>query len=220
VRGKIFVNVRALTDDLDHVDISYEETEQFLRFVDKYVTHAIGNHQLGKWLRANTTKTLLDKVTASDIAYTILVYENTKEVWEEEIEIKASDKTDEEKRSTARLRRPKYHEGRGKRLKRYADGWTDVGKSYYEELMMTFKDLKSHTVWMTIKEHWTCYQMRHYGRNYSRAELNTDNNHEESDEETDEEHWRIDLEDKEDNASDFEDDFNECVASPEKRAKV
>jgi hypothetical protein len=39
------------------------------------------------------------KVTASDIAYTILIYENTKEVWEEDLQIKASYKTDEERRN-------------------------------------------------------------------------------------------------------------------------
>jgi hypothetical protein len=36
------------------------------------------------------SKTFLDKVTASDIAYTILVYENTKEVWEEDLQIRWS----------------------------------------------------------------------------------------------------------------------------------
>jgi hypothetical protein len=36
-------------------------------------------------------------VTASDIAYTILVYENTKEVWEEDVQIKASYKNDEKR---------------------------------------------------------------------------------------------------------------------------
>ena len=47
----------------------------------------------------------------SDIAYTILVYENSKEVWEEEIMIKAHDKTDEEKKKADRHQNPKYHEG-------------------------------------------------------------------------------------------------------------
>jgi hypothetical protein len=36
-------------------------------------------------------------VTASDIAYTNLLYENTKEVWEEDLQIKASSRTDEER---------------------------------------------------------------------------------------------------------------------------
>ncbi len=41
----------------------------------------------------------MDKVTASDIVYIIIVYENTKEVFDEEILIKVSDKTDEEKKT-------------------------------------------------------------------------------------------------------------------------
>jgi hypothetical protein len=36
-------------------------------------------------------------VTASDIAYTILVYDNTKEVWEEDLQIMARYKTDKER---------------------------------------------------------------------------------------------------------------------------
>jgi hypothetical protein len=36
-------------------------------------------------------------VTASDIAYTILVYENTKEVCEEDLQIKASSRADKER---------------------------------------------------------------------------------------------------------------------------
>jgi hypothetical protein len=58
---------------------------------------AVGNHYFLQWSEPNRSKTFLDKVTTSDIAYTILVYENTKEVWEEDLQIKASYKTDEER---------------------------------------------------------------------------------------------------------------------------
>jgi hypothetical protein len=54
-------------------------------FLDKYVSHAVGNHYFMQWSKSNRTKTFLDKVTASDIAYTILVYENSNEVWKEEV---------------------------------------------------------------------------------------------------------------------------------------
>ncbi len=43
-------------------------------------------------------KTFLDKVTSPDIAYLILVNENTKKVWEEDLKIKVSSRTDEERR--------------------------------------------------------------------------------------------------------------------------
>jgi hypothetical protein len=61
----------------------------------------------------NRSKTILDKVTASDIAYTILVYENTKEVWEEGLQIKARYKTDEDRHYATHHKKTKYHVGRG-----------------------------------------------------------------------------------------------------------
>ena len=79
----------------------------------------------------NWSKTFLDKVTASDIAYTILVYENTKEVWEEDVQIKASYKKEEERRNAMHHKKPKYHVGRGKHLKRFGNGWTDNLQEYY-----------------------------------------------------------------------------------------
>ncbi len=54
--------------------------EDFMQFLDKYVSHAVGTHYFMQWSKSNRTKTFLDKVIASDIAYTILVYENSKEV--------------------------------------------------------------------------------------------------------------------------------------------
>jgi hypothetical protein len=75
----------------------YDQAEHFMRFIDKYVSRAVGNHYFLQWSKLNSTKTFLDKVTALVIAYTILVYENTKEVWEEDLQIKASSKDDVEK---------------------------------------------------------------------------------------------------------------------------
>jgi hypothetical protein len=74
-----------------------------------------------------------------DIAYTILVYENSKEVREEELQIRANSMTDDERRKAMRQQKPKYHEGRGKCLQRYGDSWTDNGREYYQELLGIFK---------------------------------------------------------------------------------
>jgi hypothetical protein len=57
----------------------------------------VANHYFLQWSKLNRSKTFGDKVTASDIANTILFYENTKEVWEEDLKIKASYKTDKER---------------------------------------------------------------------------------------------------------------------------
>ncbi len=88
-------------------------------------------------------KTFLDKVTASDISYTILVYENSKEVWEEELQIRVNSKTEDKRKKATQKQKPKYHEGRGKRLQRFGDGWTNNGQEYYQELLENFRNLKS-----------------------------------------------------------------------------
>ncbi len=96
-------------------------------------------------------------MTASDIAYTILVYENSKEVWEEEWLIKKSISDDIQRKQATHHKKPKYHEGRGKRLKRFGDGWTSIGLEYYQEFLDTFKKLKSSDVWKTLEDHWKLY---------------------------------------------------------------
>jgi hypothetical protein len=95
--GKINVNARVRTSNPQESKPTYDQAEHFLRFLDKYVSHAVGNHYFLQLSKSNRSKTFLDKVTASDITYTILVYENTKEVWEEDLQIKASSRTDKER---------------------------------------------------------------------------------------------------------------------------
>ena len=94
--GKIFINARAWhCSDMRDTKLTYEEAEQFLRFVEKYVIRAVGVHFLLQWSKLHRSKTILEKVTASDIAYTMLVYENSSEVWEEELMIKENAATEE-----------------------------------------------------------------------------------------------------------------------------
>ncbi len=95
--GKIYVNVRGWASYTQDSKPTYDQAEHFLRLLDKYVSHAVGNHYFLQWSKSNRSKAFLDNVTASDIAYTILVYENTKEVWEEDVQNKASYKNDEER---------------------------------------------------------------------------------------------------------------------------
>ncbi len=95
--GKIYVNARGWTSYTQHSKPTYDQAEHFLRFLGKYVSHAVGNHYFLQWSKSNRSKAFLDKVTASDIAYTILVYENTKKVWEDDVQIKERYKNDEER---------------------------------------------------------------------------------------------------------------------------
>ncbi len=79
--GKIFSYTRLWACDPQDSPQAYDQVEHFLQFLDKYVSCAIGSHLFLQWSKSNCTKTFLDRVTSSDIAYTILVYENSKEVW-------------------------------------------------------------------------------------------------------------------------------------------
>ncbi len=127
-------------------------------------SHAVGNLYFPQWSKLNRSKTFLDKVTASDIAYTSLVYENTKEVWEEDLQIKASSRTDEVRCNAMHHKKPKCHVPRGKPLKRCGDGWKNNGQEYYQELVRIFKEFKSSDVWNTLQDHWKLYQKKHYTR--------------------------------------------------------
>ncbi len=103
---KIYVNARGWTSYPQESKPTYDQAEHFLRFLDNYVSHAVGNHYFLQWSKLNRSKTFLDIVTASDIANTIPVYENTKEVWEEEVQIKARYKNDEERSNAMHLKKP------------------------------------------------------------------------------------------------------------------
>jgi hypothetical protein len=132
------VTVRKWTTDQQYTKPTYDDAEDFMQFLDIYVSHAVGNHYFMQWSKSNRTKTFLYKVSASDIAYTVLVYKNSNEVWKEELKIRAISTTDDERRKATREKKPKYHEGRGKHLKRFGDGWTDHGREYYQQLLGIF----------------------------------------------------------------------------------
>ena len=127
--GKIYVNARGWISYPQESKPTYDQAEHFLWVLDKYVSHAVGNHYFLQLSKLNRSKTFLDKVTASDIPYKILVYENTKEVWEEDLQIKASYKTDEERHNTMHHLYLKYHVGMGKHLKRLAMAGQTMDKS-------------------------------------------------------------------------------------------
>jgi hypothetical protein len=95
---------------------------------------------------------------------------------------------------------------KGKRLKRYDDGWTNIGWEYYQELLDTFKKLKSSDVWKTLEDHWKLYQKKYWNK-VDDQEENLFAQEEECDE-SDEDDWKIDIDDEDGN-----DDITEEIAS-------
>lgn len=138
---------------------SYADTEHLLYFFDKYTTIVVGGARaMGKYYKNNRGKTLLDKLTVSDIAYSLLVYESAHDVWEEELNKTKTCTTAEEKRLYQGIATNKYHVKRGARLPLYQDGWTNEGKEYYKDLCEEFRKMMNNKeLWNTIKEHWQVY---------------------------------------------------------------
>jgi hypothetical protein len=66
--GQIYVNARGWTRYPQESKPTYDQAEHFLLFLDKYVSHAVGNHYFLQQSKLNRSKTFVDKVTASDIA--------------------------------------------------------------------------------------------------------------------------------------------------------
>jgi hypothetical protein len=47
--GKVFVKIRDLNSNpQDTSDLTYDDTDHFLRFLDKYVSQAVGNHTFAR----------------------------------------------------------------------------------------------------------------------------------------------------------------------------
>jgi hypothetical protein len=92
------------------------------------------------------------------------------------------------------IKKPKFHVGKGKHLKRFGDGWTDNGQEYCQELFRIFKELKSSDVWNTLQDQLKLYQKKHYARdNYQVEEFREP---EEECEASDKDDWQIEMPDE------------------------
>ena len=152
--GRILVDFLLL--DLEVTEITYQDCLEFLTFMDYYVSKMIGSRELKKFCVLYPGKTLLDKMTASDIAFAILCYENGVDVWLERIKMKCMNNVDREAfEKTASL---KYHHPPGTTLKAYEDGWTAAGVQYYEEKVRVVKGIMANgPLWENVKVHWKTY---------------------------------------------------------------
>ena len=168
---------------------SYSEAEPFLRFLDKYTMIIVGGSKaMGTFFKNNKGKTLLDRVTESDIAYGLLVYENSYDVWKEEIVKLNTCATKEEKKSFKHVAQNKYHVQRGTRLPLYADGWTPEGHNHFGTLCGEVRAMmKSNELWSTLQAHWKTYIAKHHKYSYIRdvTDVNEQNNEVASDDDDD-----------------------------------
>ena len=120
-------------------------------------------------MKANQDKSLLDKITPSDLAYALLVYNSYQPTWsaapadvddeeeEEEDESHASSSSPNSKKRKKMVRAvsPYCHT---KKLKLYENAWTDEGMEFYKKMLAGMKGLKNNDrVWGIWKESWDEY---------------------------------------------------------------
>ena len=118
---------------------------------------------MGKYYKNNRGKTLLDKLTVSDIAYSLLVYENSVKVWKEEMDKVKTCTTAEEKKLYQSNAKNKYHVKRGARIPLYQDGWTNEGQEYYKDMCAEILAIKNNErLWATLKVHWATYTKKYH----------------------------------------------------------
>ena len=174
--AKLFVKFRGDIEDAEYK--AYDDCEELLRFMDEYAIHNIGTRELHKCFKAKPGTTLLDHLTVYDIAYTILVYENSVQVWDEIMQYRG--------RQNPRTAVQLYHAKRGTKLREFSDGWTLDGRNYYSRLVEMVKGWRrSEMFWETLQEHWREYVKHNHSsinvRNGASIDLDNHSNEEEED---------------------------------------
>ena len=134
---------------------TYEDCKELMHFIDGDTVHNVGTNELYKYCKAKSGNTLLDCLTVYDIAYTILLYENTADVWKEIMLSRDA--------TNPRTAEQLYHAKRGTKLREFSDGWTQEGHKYYRKLVEMVNGWKSDGMfWETLQEHWREYVRLHH----------------------------------------------------------
>ena len=105
--------------------------------MDKYVSHVVGTRGLAKFYRMYPSCVILDKLTDSDIAYAILVYENGFDVWSEDAKVRLMSSEDKDVYDKTAVQ--KYHVKKGTRLRVYMDGWLPEGRAHHDNMKVSIQ---------------------------------------------------------------------------------
>ena len=165
--GHLFSHIlnRNQDDDIP----TYEDMEEFLRFLDKYVSGVVGRRELNKFYRMHPGLTLLDRLTDSDIAYAFLVFENGHEIWAEDEQVRRMNAAEKESYNKTKIQ--KYHVKKGTRLKVFMDGWLDEGRVYYEVVKTCINNLRHDSdFWNELIVHWKKYVRKNHKCAYEKKE--------------------------------------------------
>lgn len=153
------------------------EVVQLCNLVYHYASEVYGRTRIKNWLKANQDKSVLDIMTASDLAFAAIVFQNYFPRWIDDLQAdNDADAEDEEKqvnddnekdgeepeppqkkRKTSELQL-KYTKKQGQKKRYLEDDWTSEGKNRLTHLQCMFKELMQHEVaWQACKDGWDKY---------------------------------------------------------------
>jgi hypothetical protein len=114
-----------------------------------------GARSMAKYLKNHNRNTLLDRLTPSDIAYSILLYESAHDMWQEEINKCETCLTIQEKKEFQHTASLKHHVKQETKIALFQDGWMQEGRAYFSFLCQVFDELKnSNKIWSLLQDHW------------------------------------------------------------------
>lgn len=174
---------------------------QLHKLIYYYAFQVYGKNEIKGWLKANKEKSVLDHVTASDLAFTVLVYENYHPKWINDIETErvmeqhqndTGEKDEPDDATVGQKRKNRSDSSAGPQLKytkpanvrhKYLEsGWNDEGFRRFKELQQSFHTLMiDDQAWQACKETWDDYvsNMKQFGNRcwvpqYSKLDLGDD----------------------------------------------
>jgi hypothetical protein len=75
-------------------DMDKQNKDKIFHFLAKVISHLYRTRTIAKWMSKKKGASFFDMITMSDIAYTIVVVENSYEYWDQCFELKNSSNED------------------------------------------------------------------------------------------------------------------------------
>ena len=135
-----------------------------------------------KFYRMYPSCVILDKLTDSDIAYAILVYENGFDVWSEDAKVRLMSSEDKDVYDKTAVQ--KYHVKKGTRLRVYMDGWLPEGRAHHDNMKVSFQKLRMEThFWDNLRDYWRIYVKENHKFAYEKGKITSTEDPDNGDEE-------------------------------------
>ena len=121
-------------------------------FIAKFVVKIYGISAFRKFCMERKGKSFMDKITPSDIAFTLAVIENGREVWEQEYYMKHATEEELEKYKNPQLEEdeslrqkyikkyPKFTSGKKQKRMYLQSCWNDEGMKYYKDALKVWTE--------------------------------------------------------------------------------